>query len=437
MGQNRSRPRPSPPPPPRPGSIPESYNFSSLLSRGLDPVPTYPPVVVDKYSSETVEEVNKKKFGEKIKVLRKPVSSGIQPAETCSKTASVPVTPPAANVATPIPRADPAPLENIPPLPKGPTFIAYDKLFRVYKYYNDNWGNYNDNINDTVNEARRYADNSFHVCTFTNQYRGGAIYRSTLGDESTIKELIRRRNLLNNINGKFENIDSDENIKKDLSTSIEMLVTVRNYYDNTLPTYQTNKVVIPLKAEIEKLNNDITLYDKAIAAIDKEIENMRITDSLSSTLISNLADVQDLRGDIYDTMLSDDITNKQRLYNGVKLENNIFDEKVENDKETAVKYDRESNHVISSSTSISILYKFLFYSYFIILLAVVYIFFIADDYNINFNIKVCVVIVMIIYPFTINYIEEYFSYILKVLYSFATNKVYQDPKMDYNTSNKK
>ena len=438
MGQRNSRPSPPPPPPPpQPGNIPSSYNFSSLLSRGLDPVPSYPPVVIDKYSSESVEELRKKKFNEKIKVMKKPASSISQPAETCDKVDSVPLTPPPAKVAAPVPAAAPAPIYDLPPIPQGPKFSAYDKLFRVYKYYNDNWGPYNDNINNTINEAKGFSDGAYHVCTDQNPEYYKRYFRQVIGDEKTVNDLSFRRNLLNNINTKFENIDSDEAIKKDLQTSIEMVATVSNYYDNTLPTYQTNKVVIPLNAEIDKMRNDIQLYDKAIAAIDKELENMKITDSLSSTLISNLTDIQDLRGDIYDTMLSDDVKNKQRLYDGVKLENNIFDDKVKNDKNTSVKYDRESNHVTSSSTSASNVYNFLFYSYFIILLEVIYVLFISDDYNVNFTIKVCLVLALIIYPFTINYLEEYVTYVLKLLYSFITSKVYKDPKLEYDTSSKK
>jgi hypothetical protein len=436
MGNNNnSKPRPAPQ---WPTNYRNGYELGIRIKedqeRNVHRFPLYNPNDQNIYSTEEltdfierIEKEKKTKYEKDKKKSKKPATANTG-SDDCKK-----LTPPSQEnpVRAPLPVPKP-----IPPLPDIPSIGAYTDginfLFNKYGYWFSNQGY----IDDMLRRGGRMAADARHVCTDEDPRVAWDLGR-VIGDEKTIGELKFFSEQLTGINNNFQQVHVNSNVAKDLQTSYDMLSKMNYYCDNTLPPFHQNKVVIPLNAEIEEVYRNTALYGKVIEAIDQELKNLGNVDSLNSGLISRLSDTKD-NGRTTNTILrTDDISNKKRLYDGVKLENNIFDKKVENNKNTALLQYRESNRVMSSSITVSNVYNFMFYGYFIILTGVLYLFFIANDYNVNFNIKVTLVIALIIYPFIINYIEKYFYYISKLLYSLITNKPFKDPKLDYNTINKK
>jgi hypothetical protein len=439
MGNNKSRPPPKP-------QWPSNYIQALAIGKNLRTAqqqkqilfPIYNPNDQNIYSTEVLkdfvernEKEKKTKYEKDKKKSKKPatVNTGSNSsASDCKK-----ITPPSqANqerIALPVPNP-------IPPLPDLPNIGSYgdgiDILFNKYGYWFSNQGY----IDDMLRRGGRMAADAKHVCTSEDPKVAWDLGR-VIGDEKTIGELKFFSEQLSSINNNFQQVHVNSDVAKDVETSAKMLEALNYYCDNTLPAFHTNKVVIPLNTEIDEVKKNTALYEKVIEAIDQELNNLGNVDSLNSNLISSLSDTKDLGRSTNSTLRTDDISNKKRLYDGVKLENKIFDKKVQNDKNKAVLQDRESIRVMSSSITVSNVYNFMFYGYFIILLGVLYLFFIANDYNVNFNFKVSLVIALIVYPFIIIYIEKYFYYISKMLYSLITNKPFKDPKLDYNTTNKK
>jgi hypothetical protein len=380
-----------PPPPPTPPP-PPGYNFSALNS--LPAIPKIPVIKEDK----TIPLVN--------------VSQSTPSLDEGCVKKTTPIS--SYKLEEIVPPPPPPPPPPLPPI--NAKFLANDLLDRVYRYLKKN----NNNITNTINSANTYSSQNGHTM---------------YDDQRTERELTNRNNNLQSIHNNFENITLNKNIKSDITTILNMVFQIKDYYDVTLPDYHKNIEVDPLKKQIKQIESEIVEYTKKNNFLLKEISALGLSASINKDLLDKVKEYKVKVKKINDIYTAHDVNNKLLLYNGVNTENSAFDNKLNEMKNTATEDDRNTNFLSKHSTTLRNIKTYLFYAYFIVLLVLLYVFFIMNDYNENFKFKVFLILLFISYPFVIEYFEKYLFFVLKMLYSFITVRVYRDYKADYITSN--
>lgn len=368
------------------------YNFKYLNS--LPIIPTMPqPASLDLPASFTKQFVNQgKKFN-----LDAPCPSVNIDSNGVMTGISQP----------PQPAKPPKP----PKPPSNPNFKAGNTLFSVSDYISGN----NSSIDRKIKDGLYIAQNSGH---------------DQCNDRWTVGTLTWVDDYISDILNKFANISNNEDVKSDLQQSYELVTAVKEYYDKTIVDFHKQNEVDPINQQIADLQSqvdDITVKNNFIL---KELDLLGYSISLNTDMQKNVEREITRVRQVNKVLSSHDTQNKLLLYNGINTENGVFDNKLENIKNTATTDEKKSEFLINNSSWLNLFKNILFFGYYVLIIGVIYVFFIANGFGENFKMNIVYVILLISYPFFIGYFEQYFIYIFTLLFSFLSGEVYKgsDPR---------
>jgi hypothetical protein len=298
-----------------------------------------------------------------------------------------------------------------PKPPSNPTFKAGNTLSSVSDYITYN----NSYIDRKIKDAMYIVQNSGH---------------DQCNDQWTVNTLSWVNNFISDISNRFANISGNEDVKSDLQQSYSLVTAVKEYYDKTIVDFHKQNEVDPINQQIADLQSqvdDITVKNNFIL---KELDLLGYSISLNADMQKNVEREITRIHQVNEVLSSHDSQNKLLLYNGINTENSVFDNKLQNIKNTATTDEKNSEFLIQNSSWLNLFKKILFFGYYVLIVGVIYVFFIANGFGENFKMNIFYLILLMSYPFYIGYFEQYFLYIFTLLFSFLTGKVYKgsDPR---------
>ena len=142
----------------------------------------------------------------------------------------------------------------------------------------------------------------------------------------------------------------------------------------------------------------------------------------------------------YNNETIDDITiiknsnNKFQTYQGINLQNSIFDTKIDNIKKTSTINYRNSDFYSENTGFYKNVNLVLFILYYICVLGFLYELFVLNVIKVDIYVKIGIVILLSGYPYYAGWLSKFLIYIFTLIHSTVMVKPYKNPVNEYDTT---
>jgi len=142
----------------------------------------------------------------------------------------------------------------------------------------------------------------------------------------------------------------------------------------------------------------------------------------------------------YETEIKDDITlikngnNDFQKYQGINLQNSIFDTKIENIKRKSTMNYRNSDFYNEKTSYYKNVNMVLFIIYYSCVIGFLYELFVLNTIKVDIYVKIGIVVLLGGYPFYAGWLSKFLIYIFTMIHTSVMVKAYKDPGNEYDTT---
>ena len=246
------------------------------------------------------------------------------------------------------------------------------------------------------------------------------------------RDIVDKGNAISGHNNNLRAILNSYNVNAEIKKLDDNIAALKYYYDTTLPEEHKTLDVDPLNEQIAEQKSNINNENNNINFNNNENRNFDRDFPIIDNIDNEMKKYNSILKKEVDNYFTLDTELKSRMYDNLLINNKIIEIKTNSIKGADVSNDRAAIYLNEKSSKYNYINILLLCLYYICVLAFLYELFVVNIINVNIYIKVFIVFLLGFYPFYVDWIESYFFYISKMLYSFLVIKVYKDPKSEYD-----